>query len=143
MAANRYLVPLDFSKSSNVALAHAARLSKESKKASVVLFHVITDSAAKVPFFLREKYYEERKKEVRKKIRSLLNKQIFKALKSRVVIVRAPDPARAIAKQAKESSASMIVMGSRGRRGFKRLVLGSVAERTLRYASCPVLIVKR
>ena len=38
--------------------------------------------------------------------------------------------------------ASMIVMGSHGRTGLRRLLLGSVAERTLRYAKCPVLIVK-
>jgi len=35
------------------------------------------------------------------------------------------------------------VIGSHGRTGLKRLVLGSVAERTLRYARCPVLIVKK
>jgi nucleotide-binding universal stress UspA family protein len=36
----------------------------------------------------------------------------------------------------------MIIMGSRGLKGLKRLLLGSVAERTLRYARCPVLVVK-
>jgi hypothetical protein len=43
---------------------------------------------------------------------------------------------------AKEIRASMIIMGSHGRTGFRRLMLGSIAERTLRYAECPVLIVK-
>jgi nucleotide-binding universal stress UspA family protein len=59
------------------------------------------------------------------------------------VIVQRGDPARVIANQAKKTRARMIVMGSHGRTGLKRLVLGSVAERTLRYARCPVLIVKR
>jgi nucleotide-binding universal stress UspA family protein len=36
----------------------------------------------------------------------------------------------------------MIIMGSHGRTGLQRFMLGSVAERTLRYARCPVLIVK-
>jgi nucleotide-binding universal stress UspA family protein len=45
--------------------------------------------------------------------------------------------------RAKKLKASMIVMGSHGRTGVSRLMLGSVAERTLRYAECPVLIVKK
>jgi nucleotide-binding universal stress UspA family protein len=48
-----------------------------------------------------------------------------------------------IVNQAKKARAAMIIMGSHGRTGLKRLVVGSVAERTLRYARCPVLIVKR
>lgn len=141
--AMRYLVPVDFSKSSDMALAYGARLLKENKRASLLLVHVITDSAAKVPFYTREQYYRELKAEARKKIRRLLNKNHLKALKSRVVIAVSSDPARAIANQAKKTRASMIIMGSRGHTGLKRLILGSVAERTLRYATCPVLIVKR
>ena len=141
--AMRYLVPVDFSKSSDMALAYGARLLKENKRASLLLVHVITDSAAKVPFYTREQYYRELKAEARKKIRRLLNKKHLKALKSRVVIAVSSDPARAIANQAKKTRASMIIMGSRGHTGLKRLILGSVAERTLRYATCPVLIVKR
>ncbi len=37
----------------------------------------------------------------------------------------------------------MIIMGSHGRTGLQHLLLGSVAEKTLRYAQCPVLIVKK
>ena len=48
-----------------------------------------------------------------------------------------------IARQAKKLRVAMIVMGSHGRTGLQRLLLGSVAERTLRYTDCPVLIVKR
>ncbi|PXX33589.1 universal stress protein [Burkholderia sp. MS455] len=42
---------------------------------------------------------------------------------------------------AKEAGADLIVMGTHGRRGFSRLVLGSVAERLLRRAACPVLMI--
>ncbi|TDA43593.1 universal stress protein, partial [Burkholderia pyrrocinia] len=41
----------------------------------------------------------------------------------------------------KEAGADLIVMGTHGRRGFSRLVLGSVAERLLRRAACPVLMI--
>ena len=40
---------------------------------------------------------------------------------------------------AKERSADLIVMGTHGRRGFNRLIMGSVTERVLRNAPCPVL----
>ena len=49
-------------------------------------------------------------------------------------------PAEEIIKEAKEDD--LIVMGSKGRTGLDRLLLGSVAENVARHASCPVMIVK-
>lgn len=43
---------------------------------------------------------------------------------------------------AKENSADIIIMGSYGRTGLKRLLMGSVCERVIGYAECAVLIVK-
>ena len=51
-------------------------------------------------------------------------------------------PSKAIAARAEEIGADLIVMGTRGLAGLKHVMLGSVAERTLRIASCPVLTVK-
>lgn len=51
-------------------------------------------------------------------------------------------PSAVIAEVAKESGCQLIVMGSRGRSGLSHVLLGSVAERTLRTAPCPVLTVK-
>jgi len=59
------------------------------------------------------------------------------------MLIRGVDPGRMIADLARRSRASMIIMGSHGRTGLQRLMLGSIAERTLRYAKCPVLIVKK
>ena len=58
-------------------------------------------------------------------------------------IVVEGDPAKEIARIAKELSADMLVMGTHGRTGFERLLLGSVTERVLRKAPCPVLTVPR
>ncbi|MGK8206124.1 universal stress protein [Burkholderia cenocepacia] len=49
-------------------------------------------------------------------------------------------PSRIVA-TAKQLGADLIVIGTHGRRGFRRLVLGSVAERVLRSAACPVLMI--
>ena len=53
------------------------------------------------------------------------------------------NPVDEIARVAAESKAAMIVMGTHGRSGFSRLLLGSVAEGVLRKVACPVLLVKR
>jgi nucleotide-binding universal stress UspA family protein len=51
-------------------------------------------------------------------------------------------PSEAIASTAERIHADLIVMGTRGLSGIKHVVLGSVAERTVRIAPCPVLTVK-
>ena len=48
----------------------------------------------------------------------------------------------AITNLAKEQNADMIVIGSHGRTGLRRLLMGSVAEKVIGYAPCPVLVVK-
>jgi nucleotide-binding universal stress UspA family protein len=50
--------------------------------------------------------------------------------------------ASAIVGQAEELRVDLIVMGTRGHTGLKHVLLGSVAERTLRHAPCSVLTVK-
>jgi nucleotide-binding universal stress UspA family protein len=51
-------------------------------------------------------------------------------------------PSEAIATTASDIGADLIVMGTRGLSGIKHVMLGSVAERTIRIAACPVLTVK-
>jgi nucleotide-binding universal stress UspA family protein len=53
------------------------------------------------------------------------------------------DPVEVILRVAQELPADLIVLGSHGRTGLARLLMGSVAELVARKASCPVLIVKR
>jgi nucleotide-binding universal stress UspA family protein len=52
-------------------------------------------------------------------------------------------PEEGIVKAAEFKSASLIIVGSHGRTGLKRLLMGSVAERVIGLAPCPVLVVKR
>jgi nucleotide-binding universal stress UspA family protein len=52
------------------------------------------------------------------------------------------DPAEEILKVAEEEQADLIVMGTHGRGGLSRLLMGSVAEGVLRQAPCPVLTVR-
>jgi nucleotide-binding universal stress UspA family protein len=52
------------------------------------------------------------------------------------------DPAHEIARLAAELSSDLVVVGSHGRRGLDRLFLGSVAEKVVRLAGCPVFVVR-
>jgi nucleotide-binding universal stress UspA family protein len=52
------------------------------------------------------------------------------------------DPADEIVRHARQMAADLIVMGTQGRTGLDRLLLGSVAEKVLRDAACSVLVVK-
>lgn len=57
--------------------------------------------------------------------------------------VRMGDPGGAIAEAAKELGADLIVIPSHGRTGIARMFLGSVAERVIRLAHCPVLVLRK
>jgi nucleotide-binding universal stress UspA family protein len=58
------------------------------------------------------------------------------------VQVRIGDPVEQLVSVALETRASLVIVGTHGRRGLRRLVLGSVAERVARNAPCPVMIVR-
>ena len=57
-------------------------------------------------------------------------------------LLKEGDPATEILRTAKANDCDLIVMGTHGRTGVSRLLMGSVAERVLRKAACPVLTVK-
>jgi nucleotide-binding universal stress UspA family protein len=53
------------------------------------------------------------------------------------------DPGHEVAEFAQREGADLIVMPSHGRRGLSRLLIGSVAERVVRLAHCPVLVLRK
>ena len=57
----------------------------------------------------------------------------------RLITIEGPSAAEAICDYAKKESSDLIVMSTRGRTGLPRLLLGSVAERVVRNAPCPVI----
>jgi universal stress protein A len=63
-------------------------------------------------------------------------------LHARAVVETSDEPAESIARYAKTAKVDLIVMGTQGRTGLSHLVVGSVAERVVRHAPCPVLTVR-
>jgi nucleotide-binding universal stress UspA family protein len=140
-AANTYVVPIDFSRGSEKALDVAMKLARE-RRGKVIALHVVPAEMVYAPIGQGFDFYSLMERDARENYRRLLRRKRLQPKDCALALARGTDFAAIIARQANKLRASMIVMGSHGRTGLRRLLLGSVAERTLRYAKCPVLIVK-
>jgi len=137
-----YLVPLDFSRGSERALDYALALARE-KKGKLVALHVVPAELIYPPTGGRFDFYRLLERDARENFSRLAKRKKLKPEDCRLIVARGTNFAEVIARQARKMRVAMIIMGSHGRTGLQRLLLGSVAERTLRYAECPVLIVKK
>jgi nucleotide-binding universal stress UspA family protein len=81
------------------------------------------------------------REEAARRLREATARAEAAGVKARAQLTEVP-AAPAIARLAEELGADLVVMGTRGHTGLKHVLLGSVAERTLRLAPCSVLIVK-
>ena len=138
----KYLVPIDFSKGSEVALDYALAMARQNK-ARLTLLHVIPSALVYPSEGTRFDLYSLLERDAREDFARLMKRKKLSSGAAQILLMRGANPAEIIARQAKKLHASMIIMGSHGRAGLQRLLLGSVAERTLRLAGCPVLIVKK
>jgi nucleotide-binding universal stress UspA family protein len=80
------------------------------------------------------------------KARKHLDEAVGQALAAGVQVeplLREGEPPQLIVQLARETKSNLIVMGSHGRTGLKRLLMGSVTERVVGHAGCPVLVARR
>src|SRR5262249_47298117 len=142
----RILVPTDFSDLSKAALERAVLLA-EAFGARVTVLHVVVPLPVVLPAdpALPIAPLPVARIDVRSAARSLRAfVRPFRRAGVRVeTLVREGAPAHDIAVAADALSADLVVMGTHGRTGLERLLLGSVAERTLRRLRCPVLTMSR
>lgn len=141
MAALTYLVPVDFSRGSDKAFDYALKMAR-GKQAKLIALHVVAAELIYPPTGGRFDFYGLLERDARRNFATLARRKKIKSAQCRLVLARGINFAEVIVQQARKLHASMIIMGSHGRTGLQRFLIGSVAERTLRYASCPVLIVK-
>lgn len=79
------------------------------------------------------------------KARKMLEEYEKQAAKNNVPILITMvqgDPAKVIIEIAKEKSYDLIIMGTRGKSSFQELLIGSVSQKVIHHASCPVMIVR-
>ena len=137
-----YLVPIDFSRGGDRAFDYALNFTRE-RQGKLYALHVVPAELIYPPTGGRFDFYGLMERDARENFRKLAKRKKVKPGDCELVLARGTDFADIIARQAKRLGVSMIIMGSHGRTGLRRFLLGSVAERTLRYADCPVLIVKK
>jgi len=143
LSISRILVPVDFSAHSDFAVRYATALASR-LGASIDLLHVVEDpvaartwsSAIDMPDLegLREELVEEATRQ--------LERCRAEASGSGVAVlttVRVGQPLLTIPEYAKSAGVDLVIMGSHGRSGMAAVFMGSVAERAIRNAPCPVL----
>lgn len=137
------VVAVDFSDSSPEVLQYAAQLAAASPGAALHVLHVVPDplqqwgpDAIGMNF---EALDAEWRANAAQQMAALAAAEPAAAAATQVVRVgRAPDT---IADYGAATAASIVVLGSHGHGAVRRFFLGSVAERVLRLATCPVLVV--
>jgi nucleotide-binding universal stress UspA family protein len=136
------LVPTDFSEHSAHAFEAALDLAR-AFGAGIELIHCYPPSAVVAPYGVALPVALD--KEIRDAANAQLAEWAEKAAAAGIkanASVSPAAPVSGILDRAKQTKASLIVMGTRGLSGLKHALLGSVAERTIRLAKCPVLTIK-
>jgi len=140
----RILVPIDFSDHSKKALVYAKEIA-ESYGANLQLLHVIEDTihpafslSGKSSIFDLVPGIEE---DCRRRIEKLIQ-ETGVSKENTEIIVKGGQAAHDIIKFAKENSSDLVVIATHGLTGIEHLLLGSVTEKVVRMAPCPVFTVK-
>jgi nucleotide-binding universal stress UspA family protein len=138
MHARKILFPTDFSHLSDAALDHASALARDTG-ASLLIVHVEEPPMA---YGGGEMYYgipEPDRAEIRRMTEAVKPTDPEVRYEHRLV---EGSPAEEIVRVADEEHVDMIVIGTHGRTGLKRLLMGSTAEQVMRLAKCPVFVFK-
>ncbi len=136
MTQKTILFPTDFSTASDAALRHAEVLAA-STGARLLIVHVEEPPLA---YGGGELYYglpEPNSERIRAMLEDVRPSDTAVAFEHRLTM---GDPASEVVRLAEEEGAEMIVMGTHGRTGLTRLLMGSVAELIVRRAPCAVLV---
>jgi nucleotide-binding universal stress UspA family protein len=147
MAYRRILVPVDGSPTSNAGLREAIELA-QGQGASLQLVHVVDYHYLAMTGLEAGAYIEDLMRNLTQSGRRILKRAEELARKSGVtargVLVESPSgpAADAIVRQARKSKADLIVLGTHGRRGVRRMLMGSDAEQVVRNSPAPVMLVR-
>ena len=133
----RVLVPCDFSDASLDAVRQARDMVAD--ETGLWVAYVAPDLHPADPTEIWDSG-EERLKRARE---SLVDKVAELGVGNVNIVVKCGDAGHELASLAEENDIELVVIPSHGRRGLKRILLGSVTERVLRLSPCPVLVLKR
>ncbi|MFN0205307.1 MAG: universal stress protein [Planctomycetota bacterium] len=150
MVYKNILVPTDFSKESEVAFEPAIELAKASggkiilvgvvQEAMNLRMAVLAHSAAVSPEIddVAANLVESSKT----KLQQIADRYKNSGVAISVIATEGLSPARTILELVESEKADLVVLATHGHGGLKRILLGSVAERVVREAKCPVLVAR-
>lgn len=137
------LVPIDFSARSKKALAYALPFAKQFG-AKLILLHVVEpvvtpDFATSFPLAIESDKVEAASKG---RLERIVKQQAIDPKLVEKTLVRQGSPFREIVDAARTLKSDLIIISTHGYTGLKHALLGSTAERVVRHAPCPVLVVR-
>ena len=137
------LAPVDFSEYAETVVEWAAHLAEEHQSEIVLLhvYHLPVEFRQAEGAYLPSDVWTSMKEDSERQLSLYGNCLRERGLNVREV-TREGYPATAIEEEIHEARADLVVIGSRGRTGLSHLLLGSIAERVVQKAPCPVLTVK-
>jgi len=139
------LVPTDFSTDAEKALETAVELAKTfgARVEVVHAYHVAIPVVSPMGggYAFPDGFFESIRKHSQARVDEAVSAKAGSGVEISGRVVEGP-PSIAIVNEAEKVSADLIVIGTRGLTGLKHVMLGSVAERTVRTAPCPVLTVR-
>jgi nucleotide-binding universal stress UspA family protein len=145
IALKRILVATDFSEAADTALAYGRALARTSG-ATLHVLHITDDAYVRFGGDTYAAVLPELQKDFEKEARERLARLVIdndpNPLPTVPVVITADATARAIVDYAARSDIDLIVVGTHGRGAVAHFILGSVAERVVRTARCPVLTVR-
>lgn len=141
----KILVATDFSTSSTLAVKQALELA-EAFGATIEVLHVVEEPFGYVGDFHRylpevDAFRETLNAAARAQLHQVLTPEQIEQFQASLSL-RTGTPYAEIVRHARDKSVDLIVMGTRGRGPVLHMVMGSVAEKVVRYANCPVLTVR-
>ncbi len=136
MDIKRILCPIDFSDFNQAANEYASVLAK-STGASIVYLHVSLPDVSYGTYMYVD--MEQQEAEDKKRLEEI--KPSIEGIEASYV-VEFGSPTDRIVEYAAENDIDLVVMGTHGRTGLRRVIMGSVAEAVVRKAECPVLALK-
>jgi nucleotide-binding universal stress UspA family protein len=140
----RILVPIDFSEHSKNALKYAIPFAQQFK-ASIDLIYVVEPTIYPADFSFGQIGFPNVEEELRvhgnEELENLSKKEIGGKMESRKV-VRTGKPFYEINQYAQEEDIDLIIIATHGHTGMEHILFGSTAEKVVRKAPCPVLVVR-
>lgn len=138
------VAPVDFSEHSQTAALVAADLA--SRFGSQLLLVHAVPALPKLPpdvsIFHEAEYEDELRKDAERRLRTLANELSRTGITVQIDVGVANDVGMEILRMAERNQGELIVIATHGMTGWRRLAFGSIAEKVVRLATCPVLVLR-